>query len=97
VKISGIIWLDSIVEKLARKHNVDPEEVAEIFQNKPRFLLVEKGSRKGENVYMALGRTDAGRALVVFFIYKPDCRALILSARDMSKSELKKSKRGKKS
>lgn len=47
----------------------------------------EKGYRSGENVYAAMGRTTSGRYLIVFFIYKTDKHVLILSARDMTKSE----------
>jgi len=48
---------------------------------------VEKGHFRGENVYRALGQTEAGRYLVVFFIYKLTQEALILSARDMDRKE----------
>ncbi len=34
-----------------------------------------------------LGRTSAGRYLIVFFVYKHDGQALILSARDMTAAE----------
>ena len=37
----------------------------------------------GEDVYMALGQTDAGRYLTILLIYKVSGDALILSARDM--------------
>lgn len=40
-----------------------------------------------KNVYVALGQTLSGRYLIVFFIYKTDKRALILSARYMTKNE----------
>ena len=35
----------------------------------------------------AAGQTDAGRYLVVFFVYKADNTALVLSARDMDRRE----------
>jgi len=38
-------------------------------------------------MYAAFGQTDEGRYLIVFFIYKRDGRALIISARDMDDSE----------
>lgn len=87
MKIAGLIWLEDIVQKLLRKHAATQEEVAEVFVNNPRFRFVEKGHRSGENVYAALGQTDAGRYLIVFFVYKRDRRALILSGRDMTDSE----------
>lgn len=89
MRIEEIIWLDAIVEKLAVKHRVEPDEVEAVLSNKPKFRFVEKGDRKGEDVYLALGRTDAGRYLAVLFIYKPFAQALILSARDMEKKEKK--------
>jgi len=52
-----------------------------------KFRFVEKGYRRGDNVYAALGQTETGRYLVVFFINKPDHRILILTARDMTVTE----------
>lgn len=87
MKISGLIWLHDIVQKIAHKHAVQREEVKQVFAHRPRFRFVEKGHRAGENVYSVSGRTDAGRYLIVFFIHKKDDRALILSARDMTDGE----------
>lgn len=70
MKISGFIWLEDIVQKLIRKHSVETEEGREVFKNKPRFRFIEKGHRKGENVYAAFGQTDAGRYLTCFFVCK---------------------------
>ena len=55
MKITGLIWLEDIVQKLLQKHRVQPEEVEEVLSNL-RFFFVEKGHRQGENVYTALGR-----------------------------------------
>jgi len=55
---------------------------------------VESGHRPGEDVYAALGQTDAGRYLIAFFIHKPGHLALILSARDMDGKERRKYERG---
>jgi uncharacterized DUF497 family protein len=87
MRIRGIIWLENIVDKLERKHAVKQEEVKQILDNSPYFRLIEKGHRRGENVYSAMGQTEAGRYLIVFFVLKKDNRALILSARDMTDSE----------
>ena len=57
------------------------------MSNRSHFRFVEKGHRPGENVYAAMGKTNGGRYLIVFFVYKTDKHALILSARDMTKSE----------
>jgi hypothetical protein len=87
MKIRGIVWLDLIVEKISTKHGVSQEEVRQILRGLVMFRFVEKGYRKGEDVYAALGRTRAGRYLVVFFIHKTDQRILILTARDMTIAE----------
>lgn len=88
MRIEGIIWLDSIVEKLDGKHHVSIEEVEEVFAGKPRFRYVERGHRRGEDVYAAIGKTPAGRSLIVFFVHKPRTReALVVSARAPSRRE----------
>lgn len=48
---------------------------------------MEKGRVKGEDLYSALGRTDGGRYLSVFFILKENKQALVITARDMKESE----------
>ena len=55
MKITGLIWFSSIIEKLELKHNVKQDEVKEVFASHPQFRFVEKGHRSGENVYAALG------------------------------------------
>lgn len=97
MKIKDIIWYDYIVEKLIQKHNVYREEVREVLSNNPNFRFVEKGHSPEENVYAAMGRTDSGRYLIIFFVYKKDKRIIILSARDMTKSERSKMKNQKSS
>ena len=87
MKIRGIVWLDSVVEKISTKHAVSQEEVRQILQGHATFRFVEKGHRQDENVYAALGRTKAGRYVVVFFVHKTDQRVLILTARDMTVAE----------
>ena len=87
MRIEGVIWLRDIVDKLASKHHVETDEVEEVLNSKPKFRFVEKGERRGEDVYLALGQTDAGRYLSVLFIYKKTKEALILSARDMARKE----------
>lgn len=87
ITINDIIWLNRIVEKLAWKHNVLPSEVEEVLEGKCKFFLKEKGKVEGENLYNALGKTDSGRYLSVFFIRKLGNKALVVTARDMNNSE----------
>lgn len=93
MKIVEFIWLPSIVEKIEVKHSVLPEEAEELFFNSPRFRFVESGHRKGDNIYSAAGKTDSGRYLIMFFIYKSSGAAMILSARDMDGKERKRYER----
>jgi len=90
LRITGFIWLEQYVEKLAQKHDVTPEEVEEMFYGAPRYRLVEKGHVEGENLYTAMGQTKAGRYVIAFFIHKHDGRALIISARTMDNAEKKR-------
>jgi len=50
----------------------------------------EKGKVEGEHLYNALGKTETGRYLSVFFIKKLGNKALIITSRDMTKNERKK-------
>jgi uncharacterized DUF497 family protein len=87
LKIAGIIWLRSVIDKLEQKHQVDQVEVEEIFDNRPRIRRIERGDVAGEDLYSAMGQTDEGRYLIVFFVYKRSHEALVISARDMSRKE----------
>lgn len=93
MKITNFIWLENIVEKLLQKHDVQQQEVREIFADTPYIRFVEKGHHRDEDVYAALGQTDSGRYLTVFFIYKGNGHALILSARDMAQAERRRYER----
>ncbi|MBN2061105.1 MAG: BrnT family toxin [Deltaproteobacteria bacterium] len=90
VIIDDIIWFDRIVEKLAWKHNVLPSEVEEMLTGDCKIFRKEKGKVEAEHLYNALGRTNAGRFLSVFFIRKLGNKALVITARDMNKSERKR-------
>lgn len=60
-----------------------------MLSENPCFRFIEKGERKNEDVYMALGQTVGGRYLMILFIHKETKEALIISARDMSGKERK--------
>jgi uncharacterized DUF497 family protein len=90
VKIVECLWLDRFADKIIRKHNVYPDEVEEVLSSYPTIRKLEKGDVKGENLYIAFGKTNGGRHLSVLFVRKKDQRALIISARDMTSKERKK-------
>jgi len=89
MKVTGIIWLRKVADKLSWKHNVTTEEVEEVFGRHPRYRFIEKGDVEGEDLYAALGRTEAGRYLIIYFVRKTTGEALIISARDMTGKERK--------
>ena len=64
--IDDIIWLDTIIEKLAWKHNVFTSEVEDMFGRPCLVFKKEAGRVEGEHLYNALGRTEAGKYLSVF-------------------------------
>ncbi|MBP7960795.1 MAG: BrnT family toxin [Caldilineaceae bacterium] len=89
MRIHRIIWLPDIVEKIDRKHGVEPWEVEEVLSGWVTARKVARGRVRGEDVYLTLGRSLAGRYLSVFFILKTDGAALPISARDMDRKERK--------
>ena len=89
MRVYEVIWKDRFVEKIKSKHNVATEEVEHVlFSSSAHFCKVQKGRIKGEDLYVAYGKTEMGRYLVVFFIFKRRRNATLpISARDMSISE----------
>ena len=93
MNIDEFVWLPEIVDKSVGKHHVTPEEVEQVFFGQPRFRYHEKGRVESQDMYTAFGQTDAGRYLIVYFIFKPYQRALIVSAREMDASERRRYER----
>lgn len=89
MEIYDIIWVDTVVEKIWKKHGVTTLETEQLLSGTPKVRFIEKGKIKDEHMYAAFGRTNAGRYLAVFFIKKTNNHALIISARDMTRSERK--------
>lgn len=87
IKINRIIWKETFVEKIESKHHVTMVEVEEILRGRKKVYRIAKGDVKGEDVYLALGRTSAGRYLSVFFILKKNRDVMPISARDMDNKE----------
>jgi len=85
--IERIIIPAYVLNELQWKHHVSEEEVQELLRGHPKIYFIEKGDIVGENVYLALGQIESGRYLSVFFIYKKNKDALVISARDMAKKE----------
>lgn len=87
MKVRWIIWKDIFLDKIQRKHSVTAEEVEQVFSRSSIFRKAEKGKIPGEDLYVAYGRSEAGRCLAVMFIIKQLDGALPISARNMTKAE----------
>lgn len=88
--IEDLIWFDTIVEKLIWKHDILITEVEEVLTGNCRIFKKEKGKVEEEHLYNALGQTESGRYLSIFFIRKFNNKALIISARSMNDKERKR-------
>jgi len=90
MKINRVVILRSFAWKIWRKHQVTTDEIREVFSHFPHFRKLEKGRIAGEDVYAAYGQTNAGRYLSIFFVYKLNRDALVISPRDMDYKERKR-------
>lgn len=87
--IEHVILLPGFEEKLIIKHHVYRNEVKHVLLNQPFVKFIEKWRSPGEDVYTAHGQTESGRYLIVFFVFKRNRHALVISARDMDDKERK--------
>lgn len=87
-EFAGFQWDKDNIDKNLIKHNVENWECEQIFFNKPLLILDDPEHSLSEKRWAAFGRTDAGRLLVVIFT-KRDKLLRVISARDMSRREVK--------
>ncbi len=76
-------WVE---DKIASKHGIMTAEVYEVFWNDEDPLLIRR-SQKVRGTYAALGRTFAGRYLMVAFRPLGEGRVKVITARDMDPGE----------
>ena len=79
--IEGFVWEDWVIDKLDWKHDVDPNEVEEVFFNPPYKVRRTQGQK-----YLLYGRSYASRYLFVVFAWIGS-RVKVISARDMTSAE----------
>ena len=48
MRISGYIWREDVIDKLAWKHQVQISEVVEVLANSPHIERSERGHRSGK-------------------------------------------------
>jgi len=84
MKIENITWDEDTANHIAR-HAVSPEEVEEVLFNDSDSPRIMRGK---EIRYLAYGKTNAGRFLLVVLIIA-NRKTSIITARDMTDREKK--------
>ena len=87
-QFSGFQWDRGNIDKNLIKHNVENWESERVFFNRPLLILDDPKHSVSEKRWVAFGKTDADRFLVVIFT-KRNKLIRIISARDMNKRERK--------
>lgn len=83
MRISDFEWDEGNVIHLELGHGIEPEEVEEVFANKPLFRRTKKGH------YAAFGPTSSGRYLTVIFELKEKGVVRPITGWDMKLAEIK--------
>ena len=81
--IKDFEWDETNVSHIELKHGVTPEEVEELFTGRYTLLKARYGR------YNALGYTLSGRLLSVIFEYKGEGIIRVITARDMTRKEIR--------
>lgn len=89
MRISDFEWDEGNVPHSELGHGIEPEEVEEVFANKPLFRRTKKGH------YVAFGSTCAGRYLTVVFELKDAGLVRPLTGWDMRRKEIQYYRRDK--
>lgn len=87
--IRDLYWRTDRIDHIAL-HAVMPEEVTEAVFNDPSGILLRVGQAERnpeETLYRYLGRTEAGRYLLVVLLYLGEGVAMPVTARDMTRGE----------
>ncbi|MBA3339363.1 MAG: BrnT family toxin [Gemmatimonadaceae bacterium] len=83
---SGFQWDEGNAPKVVDRHGVEPGECEQVFFRVPFLVSYDPAHSKEEPRWRALGRTVAGRRLlVVFTVRGPLIR--VLAARDLNRKE----------
>ena len=91
MKIERISWDQETVDHISN-HSVSPEEVEEVLFNDTDLPLIMRGK---EGKYLAYGKTNGGRFLLVVWASRYR-KTKIITAGDMSKKEKQLYKRRRK-
>ena len=83
---TGFDWDAGNSKKNQETHGVTDSESEQVFLNRPLVAAPDDQHSKNEPRFHALGRTSAGRSLMVVFTIRGDL-VRVISARDMSRGE----------
>lgn len=87
-KIEGFDWDKGNLEKNNVKHSVSKDECEEVFTNEPLRFFDDEVHSKAEKRFGALGKTNKGRYLVIFFTIRNN-NIRVISARNQGKKDRK--------
>ena len=90
MKIERISWDQETVDHICN-HSVSPEEVEEVLFNDVDSPIIMRGK---EGKYLAYGKTQGGRLLLIVWASKYK-KTKIITARDMTQKEKRFYKRSK--
>lgn len=85
-RCTGFQWDAGNLLKNWERHDVSDGESEQVFFNEPLLLFPDLRHSRQEDRYLALGRTDADRLLIVVFTVRADL-IRVISARDMNRKE----------
>lgn len=88
MRVEHVIWSAANVAHVG-KHGISPEEVEDVLFTPP--LNARRGEREG--AYLVLGRTRAGRRLLVVIALRPRNSWYVVTARDVDRAERRRMKR----
>jgi uncharacterized DUF497 family protein len=82
LRISDFEWDEGNTLHLKLRHGIEPEEIEEVFANRPLFRRTKKGH------YVAFGPTSVGRYLTIIFEWKGKGTVRPITGWDMKRSEI---------
>lgn len=85
-RATGFEWDAGNATKSSSKHQVSRPECEQVFFNAPLVLASDPAHSDAEARFFALGRTDAGRRLLLVFTLRGTL-IRVISARPMSRRE----------
>jgi uncharacterized DUF497 family protein len=82
VRLREIVWTPEIEDKVRGKHGLTPEEIRQVCLEPASHVRRARDGR-----YAVLGRTEAGRYVLVIGAYLGKGTMRIITARDMTDGE----------